>query len=309
METKYQISIPPDFVFKKKQSQSYGGDIKDRNKPENIVIAERSDFIFDHMEYPENGQLAWFKDCPFPQKGHPFPAALYAIGFPKRVLVSFLKVFSHKDFIWMFFPVIFYSKKKKAEIISRFLTAFVDSSYKIIEPFILAPERYSFFCRELRKLITSFLVDIGINNELADNFSEVFITLIEYDNAYRLRAEDILSETTKEKMTCNPRKEMLKLVDIMFKRSVEKTVPEKYKKLVNLLGILLYIPSYKKAFRKSMESVDFTKLQLDEADRYHVLLWGDYNYLGKPIQERISIYNEYHLKHPPFPPRITITTR
>ncbi len=302
VKNEVKVAFPPDFVFKEN---------KQRMVPSASVIAKSVVmYQFERMEYPEEGgQLAWFKDCPYPAKGHPFPQAIHAINGVKRYLREILRVLVHKDMALPILGFIFSGRKKRLAILTRFLQAFTEASRMMIAPYILVEKRYSPCPRELRKLIVIFLREIGVDAITADGFAEVFVSLIEYDNAYRYRLEDILSETTQEKILQNPVEEMKKLVHIMLEREPNSGMSGnvgKFNNFFKIIRILLFIPSYKKAFIKALQSIDFSKLQLDEADRYHCMLWSDYNFFGLPIETRIEMYKKFHEEHPPFPERITI---
>lgn len=296
------IAFPPDEVFKNRTN---------RVAPAQSVIGTRSDFVFDHMEYPaEGGQLAWFKDCPFPQKGHPYPQAAYAVNIPKRYFVYTIKALANKDLAPLFAVLFLLPKRRKVRIISRFLEAFVEGSAMVLTPHFLADNRYTSFGRELRKFINNFLANLGVDSVLADRFAETFVCLLEYDNVYRMFVADVLSETTLEKVLKDPAGEINRMVALLVSRrpGVEgpRSVGDKYIRLGKVVRALLWLPSFKKAFKDALKSIDFSKFQFDDADRYHSLLYSDHNYLGLPIEKRIEMYTKYHEEHPPLPPRITI---
>lgn len=152
-----------------------------------------------------------------------------------------------------------------------------------------------------------FLTEYGIDRDVAESFAEVFATLIEYDNAYRYRIEDLTSETYKEKLLRSPIKEVQRLVLIHKDREPSHggMTQEKVAVLGKLLSYVLLIPSIRRAFKKALLASDFARFQLDDADRYHTLLWSDYNFTGKSIDERIEIYKEIHKDG--LPRRITYT--
>ena len=299
---KVNIAFPPDFVFKKNEQ---------RLIPASSVVRKSTImYQFERMEYPEEGgQLAWFKDCPYPAKGHPFPQAIHAANGAKRYLREIMKVLANKNMIGVFAGFIISGKKRRTAILTRFLQAYTNAAQMMISPYILSEKRYSPCPRELRKIITRFLEGIGIDHDTADGFSEVFITLIEYDNAYRLRIEDVLSETTKELILQNPVREMKKCVNLILEREPSHDITGnagKFDSFVKILRVLLWIPNYRNAFKDALRGADFEKLQLDDGDRYHSMLWSDYNFFGLPVEERIEMYKRFHEKNPPFPERISI---
>ncbi len=304
MENKANILMPPNEVFFNKNEEHLQNPIKK-------VIREFKMFQFDHMEYPEfGGQLAYFKECPFPQKGHPYPTAIYAINEAKRFLRGMFRVFASKSMVLPLLGFFLSSKKKKIDILSRFCQAYVDFSSSFLEDHRLEFIRYGNFTRELINLVARFLYFLGIEKNLAEQFAEFFCIILEYDDAYRLRIEDLLSVTSLEKIIKIPIHEIKKLAEIMVLREPghRKDIGngEKFVNVSRILSIILLLPSFRKAFKESLIECKFENLQYDDADRYHVMWRNDYDYMGYSIEDRIKMLEVWHNFFPPVPPRIII---
>lgn len=312
--------------------------------PAQEVVTENAMFDFEQMKYPplrtkpdsffdewgikrENfattteeedklgGQLAYFKQVPYPGKGHPFPQALYAINFAKRVskeVVSTIK----NNIVWAGIWFIFTPKKIRDKTLEDILYSYTDVCRKVIAPYVLSEEFLTPFARELLLFIERALLLLGITGTrvcpmtgevetVAHAFAETFVSQVEYDNAYRWRGEDAANETTKERLMENPRKELIRLAGIIALHDPHQETPEKFMNIAKLASIVLLLPRYKKIFIQALRESNFENFQMDKADRYHVLLYGDYNYLGKTIEERIKEYSDFH-KDIGFPPRITM---
>lgn len=310
-DNQVQIAFPISEVFKNGQH---------RFAPANKVLRKTAMYDLVNVEYPTKekpcpyngdtgGIYPWFKDCPYPNKGFPFPQAIDAANGAKRFFKVGMDILANKDMVTPWIGFFLSGKKKRIKILTRLLQGYSNAARMLLSPFLLEESRYSIFCRELRKFTTNFLVGIGMDFRTADDFSEIFCALIEYDNAYRLRAEDILTETSKELMLKNPRKELKRLISILSQREPDGMAgnAQKFKKIVDVLSFGLYVPSYRKAFINALQASDFKNFQMDEADHYHTALWEDFNFWGLPIAERIEWYKDYHTKHPPFPPRPEIT--
>ena len=293
-----QITIPyPDSKIFKYQNNIH--------TPAQSVVQPQAMFVLERVDY-EDGILAYFKGCPFPQKGFPFPEALYAVNAIKRITIEGIKSIGKFDIL----PIIGFiltPKKYKIQSLEIKMKAYINGAGKFLDPYYLKPQYYSMFCKEMRKFMVALLTTYGIGMQIAEDFSDVFVTLVDYDNAYRLRAEDILSETTKGSLK-NPAQELKRLIEIMYYRECEiggeKTVPKKFDALFKILKYCLLNPSFRKAYKQAWEGMEIKNLQLDEADRHHVLLWSDYNFLGKPIDERIQMYIDFYGSEDKLPPRV-----
>ncbi len=270
------------------------------------VVGEASMYIFDHMEYPEGGgMLAYFKDCPFPTKGMPFPQFIYACNTAKRFWRRNIEVLASKEMILPLFG--FLLSWKKVKILEKWLDAYADGALSVLQPYLLADDKYAECPRELRAFIGNFLDSIGVEKGVAEKFAEVFSLIIQGDDAYRIRIEDIMSETTKERMVKNPAKEIVRLMKVLESRELQnKGTFHKFNKMAVLLRILLTVPKFKRAFRKGIQKSDFKNFQLDDLDRYHSMLRFDYNVMGYTYPQRYEMYKVWSSIFPPEPPRVRV---
>ncbi len=112
-----------------------------------------------------------------------------------------------------------------------------------------------------------------------------------------------------ENLLKNPAKEVNRLAEVYFQRenfNPENDVRGKIKPLIKTFGLMLLHPKVRKAFKKAAKEVDFGKMGLDEADRYHVLSIGDYDYMGMNGEARMKKYQYLH-KDIGMPPTIKMT--
>lgn len=263
--------------------------------------------IFERVDYPYDGGIhVWYKGMPFPKKGFPYPEAVHANDTFKRVVVTLIKSIGNKAMILpiLSFAILPWSVKIKA------IQIMIENVNRIGEWLLqthrLKEERFEDACRGVRTFIIDFLFGLGIKRSTAMGTGWVIAMMFEYDDSYRYRLEDMMSETTRAALLADPRKEILRLIQIYKTRELTHAV-----KLVNSFEILFRIislhPKVKLALKlafNSMSDLEFKFMQLDNADRYHVLLRGDYNFTGKSYEERKQIYIDFHeekkLPYPPF---------
>ena len=235
-------------------------------------------------------------DVLYPEKGFPTPEAVWACSLAKKFFIKQIGFLFKIKFLLLFLP-------NKLKILSKWLGDYNELAYAALIPYLLDDIRHSAPCRELRVFIREFLGEIGggeIGEEASDRFAKIFATIIEYDTAYRYRIEDILSETTSEKLKTAPRREIKHLLGIFAQREFRRPLLVEKFKFVGLgLYFALLLPKVKKAFINALDKIDFTKLQLDEADRYHVLKLDGYEFLGRNIEDRVQEYVNLHNGNPP----------
>lgn len=254
--------------------------------------------IFDHVEYPDQGGIyTYYKGLPYPKKGFPFPEAIYNNDVMKRVTMTLLKTIGTKYMVIPLATIALLPWFAKAKILDNFLGQYIRIGDWLLKSSFLKPERYSNPCRSLWKLVENFLLNLGIEKSTAWTFGKIIATLIEYDDAYRYRLEDIMSESSKTAWSERPIYEFRRLVKIFAERETYDQVKHTLKALSIVGTAVLLHPKIRKAFILAMESLtpkEFNMLTLDDADRYHVLRRMDYNFTGRTFEERKKIYADVH---------------
>lgn len=259
-QKKINIAKPPKEIFEYK-TLDRSHDIKNEGSP--TFIAERFDF--------SNGINVYIKDAKYPLKGFVTPGAIWQCNIVKRVLVEMLKLP-----LWLFL-----TKKSRQKLVN----SFNQIAEKAMKTCILEYKYQTPITQELYHLVKSLLISIGITCESADTFSKYATHLIQYDDAYRYRAEDIFSETSKEKLIKYPIIEIDRIMLILESRD-NPVVAGKFRKIANLVSLILILPKYNLLFRDIISKSNFSKLQYDDADRYWVCMRNDYKFMGKEVEER-----------------------
>jgi len=288
-EQKFYIPYPSPEIF-----------WRNTNSIAQVVAEQQEVFVIDRVEYPESGGIyVYHVGIPYPQKGFPFPEAIAAINVAKRLLISQIRFLATTEVLLSRFFFLLLPYKRKIKVIEKWLKEFCGTVDTTLEPYYLKENRYSPIASELIKFIDRFLVELGIDYLIAYGTARIFATLIEYDSAYRLRLEDIFSESSKEKMLENPSKEFERLLHIFRLREVHPLIQDRFASLVKIVSWFLVIPRIKKAFKKALKYTTFSNLQLDEADRYHVLRLGGYKFFGESTEARREKYLALHNGNPP----------
>jgi hypothetical protein len=239
-------------------------------------------YMLDHIDYSD-GVKAYLKGAQFPQKGFPTPDIMNACNQVKKILAE---LFKHiKDPMFYTSYIYFLLSFNKIYRIERFIESFNGICFKVMRPYLLQPKFMTPIGLEIKLILKSFLTKLGINEEQAIRTSDIFSHLLDYDNGYRFRVQDILSESSKEKMLKNPRKEIKRLVAIYCKRERSR-IEYKFKGIAFLLNLLLLIPRYKRIFKEVIRDCNFERLQYDESDIYWTCFRSGYYFLGMNYNER-----------------------
>lgn len=228
------------------------------------------------------GMASVFQGHPYPRKGFIYAEAVMAVAKVKRVTLSLFQPFADlKKGLLGFVESYLYNYNRLAD------GMFAECDRV---PYL----QYQYYC-EFSKSVWNFtflfLRKLGISFNVAYKTGLILATVFENDDAYRFPAEDVLSESSQDKLLANPRTEVLRLVEIYKKRS-NHLVPngqgagDRIVKIAKLVSFLLFIPKIRKAFTFALQNVNFEWFQYDEIDYYWTLCRGDYQSLGKDFEER-----------------------
>lgn len=271
-----------------------------------------------------NGIFSHVQGMQYPEKGVVTAKDIFATNMIKKVAIESLRL--SKYLIPSLFVFVFVPFKFKIKIIERVMFSFNEIGFKIMSPSILQFQHLTPMAQELALFMERFLGFLGISNDIGKQFTEIIINIINFDNAYRYRIQDLFNETTKEKLS-NPKKEIKRLVQINYEREVmeypanedhlnktedykkkhwvkvedgiiysrHKKVSDKFKLFANLLSLLFLHPKIKKAYLKALIALDIAKVKPDTSDWFWMCIREGYQYFGKTKKQRTADIN--HLRH------------
>lgn len=292
MESQVTILRPIPNVFEDYQDEQFEQSVihEERTSVKKVTSASKGTLVYytERVDYPENGIFMKYVDVPFPRQGFVFPEAMDAINNLKRVSVLFLAILKGKGikgrignglahYCW----------------IADWMFKWYDPNSKKVRKIYLQPNRYRQSVRELIRLINGFIENLGIKVYTPEtgtqDFGKTIGTLIEYDNAYHWRMEDIFTETSQRELLKNPRKELSRLLKIYESRE-KSSIEFKAQQIVKVLRFILLIPSVKKAFRKAIENVDIEKMKMTKNDSYFFMIYDGYDQKGLSLEQRKKIW-------------------
>ena len=240
-----------------------------------LKLAVLADKAFEHprqklpvrritkIEITERGLETWHEGHLYPKKGTPDKEAIIAVDAVKRFGVALLSLFIRYPFL---------SKK-------RFIALFLDFSSKIIARYYLKREVY---CSCLRPLL-----DFEGTKEERE-LLKVGVTVLQYDNAWRLRWQDLIGEYRKGKGV----KELRRLLLLWKERERSDYVKRLWPAISTFLFFLPLFFSLKRFIFRVLDSLPNDVVGLDESDRYWCLLRPDYDFGGVSWEVRKSQFEQ-----------------
>lgn len=254
----------------------------------------------ERVEYG-NGLKTYVKGADFPMLGYATTEALVGINHCKKVLLELIRVIMLPSIM---FGVLFTNKKR---FVNRILASYMKILWGFISPYIIKEEYLMPISQEISYGMLIFLNELGIKDEYPDlngsRFAKITAHIIEYDSAYRFRIMDLATETTKEKLLKNPITEIKRLIKVQNERDEER-VGKNFKMVGMGITFALLIPKFRKAFRKTLESIDFEKFKYTDNERYWICLkpkvaeHRDYKWLGMTWEERQELFKSKNWNRP-----------
>lgn len=297
------IQPPPDEIFKYRERRI--------NVAQQVIERGGGQFIPDHGEYVEGlGTFIHYKGYQsmpapeFAQRNVTIPDAVAAIAAPKRDFMDWIKMLASKE---LRLPIIVGMVGRKKRI-NKLLKLFNERADVTLLPFYMKDGYYCPLVKEIRIFAESMLVTLGAEQELAHKTAEIIGCFFEYDNAYRWRLQDVLTEANISELIYNLPKEVAKLLRIVLERDPNSTaIEEKFQSGARLLRYMWYVPSIKRGIQEALGKINLDNMKLDESDIYHTLLYSSYNVRGKTLQERVNIYEDKYGKDiMTQPPRVQV---
>lgn len=266
------ITKPPKDLYTNKTGHDQ---ILDEDQP--IFVLENDEKGNPKIEFTDDGIKTYIENAEYPMWGWPDPETIFAINQVKRLLVNWLSLISILKFglLFVLFDI--------SSFLNKVVNLFVDSTKKSISPYLL---KYQYLTRQAKATKNFLYVFLSSYVYEIEDISIILAHIIEYDNAYRFRLEDILSETTKELLQENPQREFRKLKEIYLRREQSKGVIPKVNQIFDLIIYCLYIPDIKRNFIATLDHIDFTLFQYTDADKYWTLMHEGYNYRDMTLEER-----------------------
>ncbi len=254
---------------------------------DNIVVdpieaksAQKTTNHLKDIEYPPYKGLHWImSESKYAFIGTmPDPMDWFFLNQAKRLMLEGMKLLK--------FNLIF--SPRKIKYLEKVIRSFNTVTLQGMEHLFLEDEYLSPVAYELKIGIRSFLLSIGISMEASTALSDIFCHLIEYDNAYRWRLQDILSETDEQKLSESPLKEVWRLIELAKDRDLPG-MRNKFN-LIKYLSIILVLPKYRKAFKKMVNDMDFDGLKYSDDDRGWASQRTDYKSFGMSLEDRKKMY-------------------
>ena len=254
--------------------------IMESEKPKDINPLEKVEFP------PEGGVLTYMGGQEYPYRGFPYFEFVEKIDALKKINTFIVSGVYHalkkRNKIFLFFEFLLL-----APIIRNVFWAYIFSYWRIVDRFKLKTERYS---KAIRELYRCFSVEGEKESEQIKDLRLMLrdweCMILEFDNAYRFRLQDISEEIDKESLKKNPVHELQRLLDILIER--ENTVEQKDKWRLFKKFVSYYLRFDRKLLRcvvNIITNLNIEEFKLQVEDKHYCKPRKDYSF-GFSLREQ-----------------------
>lgn len=229
-------------------------------------------YLFDKVEYVENlGMMVYYKDCKLPKHGFPFPDAIKGINVCKRLAKIILK---NVGIVKCYFHL------------NKILEDYYRAADSVMAGCWIKDEYLCPMARELKKFSEIIMTELGVSKSSAKVIAHIF----ENDDAYRFFFQDLMGTINKNNVL-SP-KTYLTLIKTIKDSGMGAGYSKQLIQFSKLMMLVVLIPRFRRAIKKGLEAIDFSKLQFDEYDRFWILNRNDWNFLGMTHEQRKPLWVE-----------------
>lgn len=274
----------------------------------NVVMPSRTTmttnrvFIYESAEYPETGGIyKHYIKCKYPETCLPFPQSIHGANAAKRYLLGFVRLFAKSK------PLMVYAVMRP-KFLSEALRTYNEAAEMILRPFFFLneyPRYYSPASKEMKNFFEGFMGSLGVVAEQIFKFCRNLMTMMDSDNAYRYRVQDLAGVVTKNMLYRDFPRAMAFVSNAYADREPGEHNRAKLDAIVKITRLAWYLPQFRKAVRAGLDKMDWQKLLMAPNDVHHTNLWIDYNYRGQSFEVRRKLFEaEYNFDQSLYPPMI-----
>lgn len=255
----------------------------------------------EKTEYPETGGIfLYIKGLKHPLKGLPYKEVVEAIGLPKKIIIGFLAVLLRtplKYFLWLWWLL---PKRIRKKIFSESIKQFVNVTDWMLSRYYLDSKR---FCKSVKAVYdggTKFVEENlpQTDHDVWKKLLFIGCMIMEYDNAYRYRIQDLVGELQLESLKKTPIRELKRVFKTAENRERTSGIDKKWRLFIRPLALMMFFNSnIKKNLVKFISSLNLDEIVLDHIDWYNVCPKNDYDYGGIGFPQRYSTWREETMEY------------
>ena len=249
-------------------------------KPKDVSPLQKVE-ISDH-----GGVFTYMEGYEHPYKGFPFHEFVDRIDLMKKITRTTLSGIYHElkksNKLWLL------TLLPSLWIVKTLVRAGIYVFYRIVERFRLKSRCY---CQAVRELYRAFSIEdpnetVG-DRDLRFRIRDCLCMILEFDNAYRYRTQDIIVELDQKRIKTHTIAELHRLFDIMSTREKTQEIRDTWKLFKYLVSFYLrFDKKVRNIIGDVLSEIDIEKVKLDAGDIEFCKKRQDYTF--KFMQNNVS---------------------
>lgn len=221
------------------------------------------------VDMPDKGVKVYWKGLERPTKTFPFKETVEHVDDLKKVMMasirSFSSMFKNNPIKTLLFLIFFRKELENTalDMLAEFHVRLREIKNK--------DEKYCKTVREIHRTLSTMGEPSkeGEKSKHHEKIRDIVCMILEYDDAYRYRLQDIIRELKKGNLGNTP-KELNRLLDILSdKEGGEEVMAGKWSKIKKMLIILRFKKDLREKVREFLLRLNLEELEMDSGDIYH----------------------------------------
>lgn len=269
--------------------------------PDNLFVLKPANDAFEwgvankarvavKVDYPQTGGImVYYMGHRYPEKVFPFPEAFYAIDGVKRGIMNLLRFLKKSFFAKVYFLWICLMPGNK--MFYQCLDLFFNFGNHTLSKIRLKDSYYCPAAREIIRAGRATALELDPKEkykEFAACVLATIVTIFEYDNAYRYRAQDLIATIDQQEFAKKPFRATHKLLQTMLLRDIDPDVHQKLLPAKVGATLLLLNGSFRRVLKTFIKNLDIQKVYLDVGDYYWAYHFASYNFGGRSFEDRVE---------------------
>ena len=247
--------------------------------PELPSEVPRDQSSLEKVEFPpEGGVLTYMSNHTHPYRGFPFFEFVEKIDVIKKVSRASISGFYHA--VKRRSPLVLITLIPTMWMFKDVFYAMVYTFYRIVERFRVKPIRYSKAVREMYRAFSVYREgEKERTYELRTMMRDLCCMLMEFDNAYRFRAQDLIPEIDPVRIKTHTVQELKRIFDIAITRETTQEVKDTWKLCKMVVGwFLRFDGELKRMCGDVLSQLNATEAGLTPEDRHYCEKRTDYTF-------------------------------
>jgi hypothetical protein len=237
---------------------------------------EKGKGIVEKVDFPDKGLFTYYSNSKYPAKGFPDGESVERLDEAKKMLMRILQGFHGISKIKFLLLIIFKSQ------IEKIAQSLIVSYWEYIKKYRLKPERYCNVSREIYRVFEKMTYGMKVEHlELWDKIKDNVCMILEFDDAYRYRFQDIITLLDKTEFKRNPIKELKRLFSILEERELGQGMKDKWRMVKKFIFLLKFKKEFK-ILKHFILQLNLEELKMDDADLYNASFKPTYKWDTQP---------------------------